>query len=117
VIPPFTFTYRKMPWQRDGVGITRSARCCSRSRSFVVGKEKQPILLHRPAHRHAENIAVQLQRFVRVADIQLRLLDQVVISAGDGVAQVFIDRAVKGIGTAFVTSATCAPEPCPWSAP
>ena len=32
---------------------------------LVVGEEKQPVLLKRPAHRDAKDIAVQLQRLIR----------------------------------------------------
>src|SRR4029077_4010027 len=67
------------------------------ARSFVVGEEKQTVFAKRPAHRSAKNVAVQLEWFIRSADVELGLLHQVVISAGDGIAQVFISRAMEGI--------------------
>src|SRR5260370_36699825 len=69
--------------------------------ALIVGKEEQPVLLKRPADRCAKNIAIELQRLVRQPYILFRLLDQVIIGAGDCIPHVFIQRTVKRVGPAL----------------
>ena len=63
--------------------------------AFIVGEEEQAILAHRTADGSAEDIAIELERLVGLAVEKFGGLDQVVVGAGGGVAQIFIDRAVK----------------------
>src|SRR6266852_3714653 len=65
--------------------------------SLVIGKEKQAVLVQRSTDRRAEDIAVQPQRLIGSANVQLRLFYEVVVGAGNGVAQVLIRRTVENV--------------------
>ena len=66
-----------------------------------MAKKKRRFFQIGPADGGSEDVADEFRRLVGLAVLQLRLLDEVIVGAGDGVAVVFVERAVEIVGAAL----------------
>src|SRR6185369_17782003 len=57
---------------------------------FIVRKKEETIFNERTADRCSENISDQLERRVGFTRGKLRLLDEIVVGAGDRIAVIFV---------------------------
>src|SRR6476620_7551141 len=69
--------------------------------AFVIAKEEEAIINDRAAKRCSKNVSEKFQWLVRLPTRQFCLLNEIVVGAGDGVAHVFIRRAVEVVCAAF----------------
>ena len=69
--------------------------------AFKIQEKKEAILSDGPAQGDAEDVAVKLRRLIGSATFQLSSLDEIIVGADVGIAVVFVDRAVEGVGAAF----------------
>src|SRR5258708_19621288 len=68
--------------------------------AFIVNEKEKPILLDRSAKKSSEIVSDQLWRGVRSSALQLRLLDEIIVGAGGGVAMGIKKTAVELAGSA-----------------
>ena len=69
--------------------------------SFIVGEEKQAVLLEGPAERRAVNVAQQFRTLVGLVGLELGRFDEEFVGAENGIAVVLVGRAMQVVGAAF----------------
>ena len=70
-------------------------------RAFVVGEKERTIFADRSAQRSAEDVAIQFQRFIRLAVEKFGSLHQIIIGAGERVARILVGRAMEAVAAAL----------------